>query len=257
MRVICIVRSALRVICIVSSAVRVICFALSAVRVMCIALSAVRVICIVRSAVRVICIVCSVVRVVCIVRSAVPVICIVCSGVRVIYIAFSAVRVICIVRAAVRVICIVHSAVRVIYIALNFDFDLRNQSFCWYAYFQRLEVTVCVNYHFQKGTNWYAYVRITVLVVIALGFAVGSYVCLVLCYTPKCERITSVQFSSVQIRMVNMSSEKPICAPSRLSEVCPTLPLKHFHCSSVWQWPSLVLSRSDVLCIDLIHTKIT
>ena len=44
-----------------------------------------------------------------------------------------------------------------------------------------------------------------------------------------------------------MRSEKPICAPPRLSEVSPTLPLKRFQCPSDWQWPSLVLSRKIVL----------
>ena len=35
-------------------------------------------------------------------------------------------------------------------------------------------------------------------------------------------------FSSFQFKMVSMHSEKPICAPPRLSEVSPTLPLKQF-----------------------------
>ena len=39
-------------------------------------------------------------------------------------------------------------------------------------------------------------------------------------------------FSSVQFKMVSMRSEKPICAPSRLSKVSPTLPLKRFQCAS-------------------------
>ena len=34
-----------------------------------------------------------------------------------------------------------------------------------------------------------------------------------------------------QFKMVSMSSEKPICALPRLSEVSPTLFLKHFQCS--------------------------
>ena len=38
--------------------------------------------------------------------------------------------------------------------------------------------------------------------------------------------------SSVPFRTVSMRSEKPICAPSRLSEVSKTLPLKRFRCSS-------------------------
>ena len=33
---------------------------------------------------------------------------------------------------------------------------------------------------------------------------------------------------SVQFKMVSMCSEKPICAPPRLSEVSSTLPLKRF-----------------------------
>ena len=36
--------------------------------------------------------------------------------------------------------------------------------------------------------------------------------------------------SSVQFNMVVMRSEKPICAPPRLSAVSPTLPLKQFLC---------------------------
>ena len=38
--------------------------------------------------------------------------------------------------------------------------------------------------------------------------------------------------NSIQFKMVSMRSEKPICAPPRLSEVSPTLPLKRFQCSS-------------------------
>ena len=34
--------------------------------------------------------------------------------------------------------------------------------------------------------------------------------------------------------MVSTRSEKPICAPLRLPEVSPTLPLKQFQCSSHW-----------------------
>ena len=58
---------------------------------------------------------------------------------------------------------------------------------------------------------------------------------------------TKTYFSSVQFKMVSMSSEKPICAPPSLSEVSPMLPLKRFQCSSDWRWPSLVLSRKIVL----------
>ena len=43
--------------------------------------------------------------------------------------------------------------------------------------------------------------------------------------------------------MVSLRSDKPICAPPRLSEVSPTLPLKRFQCSSDWRWPFLVLSQ--------------
>ena len=44
--------------------------------------------------------------------------------------------------------------------------------------------------------------------------------------------------SSLQFKMVSMCWEKPILlrAPPRLSEVCPTLPLKGFQCSSDWRW---------------------
>ena len=47
-----------------------------------------------------------------------------------------------------------------------------------------------------------------------------------------CKTVVVVQFSSVQIKMVSMCSEKPVCAPTRLSEVSPTLSLKRFQCSS-------------------------
>ena len=55
-----------------------------------------------------------------------------------------------------------------------------------------------------------------------------------------------LQFSSVQFKMVSMRTEKPICAPPRLSEGSPTLPFKRFQCSSDWRWPSLVLSTKIV-----------
>ena len=51
------------------------------------------------------------------------------------------------------------------------------------------------------------------------------------------------ELESVQFKM---RSEKPICAPSRLSEVSPVLPLKRFQCSSDWRWPSFVLSKKIV-----------
>ena len=38
--------------------------------------------------------------------------------------------------------------------------------------------------------------------------------------------------SSLQFNVVSVRSERPICAPPRLSEVSPMLPLKHFQCSS-------------------------
>ena len=50
------------------------------------------------------------------------------------------------------------------------------------------------------------------------------------------------QFSSVQFKMVSMCSEKPICAPPRLSEGSRTLPFET-ECSSDWRWPGL--SRSS------------
>ena len=55
-----------------------------------------------------------------------------------------------------------------------------------------------------------------------------------------------ILFSSVQFKMVSMRLEKPICAPPRLLEVSPTLPLERLQCSSDWRWPSLVLSRNIV-----------
>ena len=51
-----------------------------------------------------------------------------------------------------------------------------------------------------------------------------------------------MQFSSVQFKWVFMRSKKPLlCAPPRLSDVSPTLPLKQFRCSS--QWLTMALSR--------------
>ena len=42
--------------------------------------------------------------------------------------------------------------------------------------------------------------------------------------------------------MISMRSEKPICAPLRLSEVFPTLPLKRFQCQFVWLTIALSVS---------------
>ena len=44
-------------------------------------------------------------------------------------------------------------------------------------------------------------------------------------------------------KMVCMSLEKPISAPSQLRSFSPKLLLKQFPCSSDWQWPCLVPSR--------------
>ena len=63
-------------------------------------------------------------------------------------------------------------------------------------------------------------------------------------------------FSSVQFKVVSMRSEKPICAPPRLSEVSPTLPFKRFQCSSDWRWPSLILSRKIFPGISPFHTSL-
>ena len=52
---------------------------------------------------------------------------------------------------------------------------------------------------------------------------------------------------SVQVNMESVRSEKPICAPPRLSEVSPTLPLNQIQCSSDWRWLSLVLSS----CVEV------
>ena len=56
----------------------------------------------------------------------------------------------------------------------------------------------------------------------------------------------SVQFSSVQFKMVSMRSGKAICAPIRLSGVSPTLPLKQFQRCSDWRCPFFVLSGKIV-----------
>ena len=45
---------------------------------------------------------------------------------------------------------------------------------------------------------------------------------------------TSLQLSSVQFEMISVRSGKPICAPPRLSEASPTLPLKRFQCCCFW-----------------------
>ena len=50
--------------------------------------------------------------------------------------------------------------------------------------------------------------------------------------------IITLQFSSVQFKMVSRCSEKPICTPPGLSEVFSMLPFKLFQCSSDWQQPS-------------------
>ena len=57
--------------------------------------------------------------------------------------------------------------------------------------------------------------------------------------------------SSVQFKMVSVCLEKPICAPPRLSEISPMLPLKQFQCSPDWRWPSLVLSMKNCLALRL------
>ena len=44
--------------------------------------------------------------------------------------------------------------------------------------------------------------------------------------------VPTIQFSSVQFKMVPIRSGRPICAPPRLSEVSPMLPLKQFQCWS-------------------------
>ena len=58
--------------------------------------------------------------------------------------------------------------------------------------------------------------------------AVTSVVTLAMIKVPKCIRT----ISSVHFKVVVMRSEKPICAPPRLSEVSLTSPLKRFQRSS-------------------------
>ena len=67
---------------------------------------------------------------------------------------------------------------------------------------------------------------------------------------------TTKNSSSVHFKMAYMRSEKPICAPPRLSEVSPTLPFKRFQCSSDWRWPSLILSRKIFPGISPFHTSL-
>ena len=64
-----------------------------------------------------------------------------------------------------------------------------------------------------------------------------------LCQPVTSENKVSVQSSSVQDAIYALGKA---CAPPRLSEVSPALPLKRFQCSSDWRWPSLVLSRKIV-----------
>ena len=71
--------------------------------------------------------------------------------------------------------------------------------------------------------------------------------CLPADVTFMCPNQGTVLFSSIQFKMVSMRSEKSIklCAPPRLSEVSPTLPLKRFQCPSDWRWPSSFQGRSS------------
>ena len=76
-----------------------------------------------------------------------------------------------------------------------------------------------------------------------LGYASVSYsLCLRAPYLTALA-FFSVQFSSVQFKMVSMRSGRPICAPPRLSGVSPMLPLKQFQCWFDWRWPFIVLSK--------------
>ena len=56
----------------------------------------------------------------------------------------------------------------------------------------------------------------------ALAFPIG----------PQTAQISSVQFSSVQFKMVSVHSGRPICAPPHLTGVSPMLPLKRLQCWS-------------------------
>ena len=49
--------------------------------------------------------------------------------------------------------------------------------------------------------------------------------------------LPSVCVCSVRFKVVSMRLEKPICAPPRLSEASPPVPLKRFQWSSDWRWP--------------------
>jgi len=67
---------------------------------------------------------------------------------------------------------------------------------------------------------FYSYCRVCDIVIIC-------YTYVLLCGLPP-----SYRFLSVQFKMVSMRSEIPICAPPRLSDVFPMLPLKQHQCSS-------------------------
>ena len=57
--------------------------------------------------------------------------------------------------------------------------------------------------------------------------------------------------------MVSMRSEKPICTPTRLSEVSPTLPLKRFQCSPNWRIHNIMLNgRGSSDCPLVLSRKI-
>ena len=67
-----------------------------------------------------------------------------------------------------------------------------------------------------------------------------------------------MKFRSVQFKMVYMCSEKPTCAPPRLSEVSPTLSFTALTMVPMlcdWRWPSLVLWRKIVKAEASVHAS--
>ena len=60
----------------------------------------------------------------------------------------------------------------------------------------------------------------------------------------------SLQFSS---RWYLCARKKPICAPSRLSEISPTSPLKRFQCSKVLFSTRELSSASTLFLVELLH----
>ena len=96
------------------------------------------------------------------------------------------------------------------------------------------------------STTWRYWAVGAVLVGVVAADGAANVVVVVLMVVVVVEIIIMMMISSVHFKMVSMRLENPICAPLRLSEVSPTLPLKRFQCLSDKRRRSLVLSRKIV-----------